>query len=230
MNEKTINFNDKKINKKDFYNDKKQFKIKDIDISKILISKPESYGKMNAKKYITGYNDDVIRPLHIFFPQMNGNFKCFDDNMRMYFLADDTSSGLGKSRKEFFKKYTKLRGKIKDLICKKFDSEPIYNDNYIKAKIKSYNDDIRTNFRDESNNRKVPKEDCSYKCLSLISLDSVIQMGKNFFPQTLLEECKYKLIKKKIKDLITDDFYLSSEPESDDKSFNDKSDGESFNE
>ena len=55
-------------------------------------------------------------------------------------------------------------------------------------------------------------------------------MGKKFFPQTLLEECKYKLIKKKIKDLITDDFYLSSEPESDDESFNDKSDGESFNE
>ena len=109
---------------------------------------------MNAKKYIIGYNDDVIRPLHIFFPQMNGYFKCFDDNMRMSFLADDTSSGLGKSRKEFFKKYTKLWGKIKDLVCKKFDSEPIYNDNYIKAKIKSYNDDIRTNFHDESNNRK----------------------------------------------------------------------------
>ena len=36
-------------------------------------------------------------------------------------------------------------------------------------------------------------------------------MDKKYFPQTLLEECKYKLIKNKIKDLITDDFYLSSE-------------------
>ena len=54
MSEKTINFNDKKINKKDFYNNKKQFKIKETDVSKILVSKPESYGKMNAKKYITG--------------------------------------------------------------------------------------------------------------------------------------------------------------------------------
>ena len=153
------------------------------------------------KKYIIGYNDDIIRPLHIFFPQMNGYFKYFDDNMTMSFLAND---------KEFLKKYAKLRGTIKDLIGKKFDSEPIYNDNYIKTKIKSYNDDIRTNFRDESNNRKVQKEDCSYKCLSLIS---VIQMDKKYFPQTLLEECKYKLIKKKIKDLITHDFYLSSESE-----------------
>ena len=221
MSEKTINFNDKKINKKYFYNNKKQFKIKDIDISKILVSKPESYGKMNARKYITGYNDNVIRPLHIIFPQMNGYFKCFDDKMTMSFLAND---------KEFFKKYTKLWGKVKDLIGKTFDSEPIYNDNYIKTKIKSYNNDIRTIFSDESNSRKVPKENCSYKCLSLISLESVIQMGKKCFPQTLLGECKYKLIKKKIKDLITDDFYLSSESESDDESFNYKSYDESSNE
>ena len=129
----------------------------------------------------------------------------------MCFLVND---------KEFLDKYTKLWGKIKDLIGKKIDSEPIYNDNYIKTKIKSYNNDIRTNFRDESNNRKVPKKDCSYKCLSLISLDSVIQMSKKYFPPTLLEECKYKLIKKKVKDLITDDLYLSSESEyeSDDES------------
>ena len=107
---------------------------------------------MNAKKYINGYNDGVIRPLHIFFPQMNGYFKCFDDNMTMSSLANDTSSGLGESRREFFKKYAKLWGKIKDLIGKKFNSEPIYNDNYIKTKRKSCNNDIRTNFRDESNN------------------------------------------------------------------------------
>ena len=35
-------------------------------------------------------------------------------------------------------------------------------------------------------------------------------MGKNHYPQILLEECKYKLTKKKI-DLITDDFDSSSE-------------------
>ena len=66
MTEKPINFNNKKINKKDFYNNKKQSKIKEIDTSKILVSKPESCGKMNAKKHIIGYNDGVIR-LFCFF-------------------------------------------------------------------------------------------------------------------------------------------------------------------
>ena len=46
MGEKTINFNNKKIDKKDFYNNKKQVKIKDIDISKILVSKLEPYGTL----------------------------------------------------------------------------------------------------------------------------------------------------------------------------------------
>ena len=40
MNKKIINFNDKKINKSDFYNkDKKIFNIDDIDANKILVSK-----------------------------------------------------------------------------------------------------------------------------------------------------------------------------------------------
>ena len=50
--EKSINFNDKKINKKAFYNNKKQFDIQQIDTNKILISEPEPYGKKNAIKYI----------------------------------------------------------------------------------------------------------------------------------------------------------------------------------
>ena len=167
MGGKVIDFGDKKINKKDFYNNI------DIDINKILISKPESYGKKNAKKYIIGYSDEVIKPIRIFLPQMIGYVKCFDDNKTMSFSADD---------KELLKEYTKVLEKIKDLIGKKIDAEPVYGNKYIKTKIKSYNNDIRTNFHGEGNSRKVPKENCSFKYLSLILLDSVIKMGKNYYP------------------------------------------------
>ena len=37
---------------------------------------------------------------------MNGYVKFFDYNKTMSFLADDTSSGLSESRKEFLKEYT----------------------------------------------------------------------------------------------------------------------------
>ena len=98
----------------------------------------------------------------------------------MYFFADDN---------KLLKEYTKVREKIRDLIGKKFDSEPVYGDKYINTKIRPDNNDIRTNFRGEGNSRKVPKEKRPCKCLSLISLDSVIKTGKKNFPQTFLKEC-----------------------------------------
>ena len=66
------------------------------------------------------------------------------------------------------KKYTKIWGKVNILMNIEFDSEPIYDDNdkYIKAKIKSYRDKVNTNFQ----GKKIPNENKSYKCLSLIIL------------------------------------------------------------
>ena len=86
MSGKEIYFGDKKINKKDFYGNKKQFKIKDIDTNKILISRLESYGEKNAKRYIIGYSDDAIRTLPILLPQMTGYLNCFDGNKKCLFL------------------------------------------------------------------------------------------------------------------------------------------------
>ena len=85
----------------------------------------------------------------------------------------------------------------------KFDSEPVYGDNgkYIKSKIKIYEDNVNTNFHD----KKVPKENASYKCLSLIILDSVIKVKKKYHPQTLLEECKFEIKNTKMENLINND-------------------------
>ena len=44
----------------------------------------------------------------------------------------------------------------------------------------------------------------SYKCLSLIILDSVIRVNKRYYPQALLEECKYEIKKNKINNFIND--------------------------
>ena len=164
MSEKTINFTDKKINKKDFYNNKKQFNIKDIDTNKILISKPESYGKSNVKKHIIAYNDNTIRPLQLFLPKMTGYLNIFEDgNRKMSFLADNTN--------EFLEKYLTIWEKISNLINKNFDSDPVYKDKYINTKIRSYNNDIITNFRNIDNkNNKLPEENKPHNCVSLILL------------------------------------------------------------
>ena len=72
----------------------------------------------------------------------------------------------------------------------KFDSEPVYGDNdqYIKTKISLYGDKINTHFQ----GKKIPKENASYKCLSLIMLGSVIRATKNIIHK-LLEVCIYEI-------------------------------------
>ena len=90
MNEKSINFEDKKINKSNFYKNKKLFKTEDIDINNILVSNMESYGTKNSLKYFTGYNgDDFIRPLCIKLPQMIGYIKSFDSKKTISFKVSD---------------------------------------------------------------------------------------------------------------------------------------------
>ena len=82
-----------------------------------------------------------------------------------------------------------------------FDGEPVYGDNnkYIKTKIKSYGDNLNANFCGKKYQKKT-----SYKCFSSIMLDSVIRLNKKNYPQTLLEESKYKIQKNKMENLIDD--------------------------
>ena len=81
-----------------------------------------------------------------------------------------------------------------------FDSKPVYGDGdkYIQTKIKMYGGRVNENFQ----GKKVPKENALCKYLSLIILDSVIRVNKKYYPQTLLEECKYVIRKSKMENVI----------------------------
>ena len=62
----------------------------------------------------------------------------------------------------------------------------------------------------------MPKENVSYKCLSLIMLDSVFKVNKMYNPQALLVESKYEIKNNnKMENLINDDLELNSSDESD---------------
>ena len=56
MSGENINLEDKKVEKIDFYKIKRLFKIDEIDVDKILVSKKEPYGTNKSIKYFIGYN------------------------------------------------------------------------------------------------------------------------------------------------------------------------------
>ena len=99
-----------------------------------------------------------------------------------------------------------MEKKVNNTINEEFDSELVYNEKYLKAKIKSYNGKINTNFH----NNKIPKEDFQCICLSVILIDSIFRKGNNYYPQVFLEECNYVVKEKKISKYIFDDIDISS--------------------
>ena len=105
---------------------------------------------------------------------------------------------------------------VESLLNIGFESKPVYGDDdkYIKTKIKIYAKNTITNFH----NKKMPKEKIPCKCLSIIMIDSVIKANKKYYPQILLEECKYIQEKIKTENYIDEDLENS---ESDGK-FNDE--------
>ena len=70
--------------------------------------------------------------------------------------------------KETLEKYSQIWNKIKSLIKKEFNNEPVYNDKYIKTKIKKYNDKVYKIFQ----HNEIPKDNEYCACLSVILLHS----------------------------------------------------------
>ena len=85
---------------------------------------------------------------------------------------------------ELLEKYNEIWEKVKSSIKKEFDSEPAYNEKYLKAKIKYYNGKINTSFH----KYKIPKEGSQFICLLVIFIDSVFRTGKNYYPQLLYKK------------------------------------------
>ena len=61
-------------------------------------------------------------------------------------------------------------------------------------------------------------------------LDSVFKVKKNYYPQTLLEECKYEIKKTKIENLINDELEASLSDNETESDSGNESDNENDNE
>ena len=108
---------------------------------------------------------------------MNGYIKFFENG--------------GKNMSLSIKKYEDIWNVIKNKLNIKFHSQPIYESKYLKAKIREFDGNIKTNFLGND----LPKEKMCYTCIACITIDSVLKMNKKNYPQVYLEECKCKVKK-----------------------------------
>ena len=196
MSLKKIKFGDKEINKKEFYSSKQAIPLDSVDLDKIVVL---SKWKINETtyKYLCGYlNNDVIQPLCVILRQMNGYIKYFDNGGKnLTFVTDN---------EKVYDKYNEIWEVIRKLLKVKFTVNPIRDDKYLVAKLKIFNRINRTTFNNNKNN--IPIERNHYICIPAIYIDSVLKIdNKRAYPQAYLEQCKYKLKKRKIVNDINDE-------------------------
>ena len=110
---------------------------------------------------------------------------------------------------EVWEKYEEIWNAIKNKLSIKFLSQPIYKNKYLKAKVRGFDGNIKTNFLGND----LSKENMYYTCIACITVDSVIKMNKKNYPEIYLEQCKYKV--KKIHTPRFINIELQSESESD---------------
>ena len=102
----------------------------------------------------------------------------------MSFVTDD---------EEVYEKYNKIWEVVRKLLKLKFTVGPVRDDKYIIAKLKIFKKINRTTFTDDI----ISMEKNCYTCISAIDIDSVLKIEKRAYPQAYLEQCKYKLKKRK---------------------------------
>ena len=185
-----IKFGDKEVHKIKFYSSKQAISL---DLNKIVVSKK---WKINdaTYKYLCGYlNNDTIQPLCVILSQINGYIKYFDDGgINMSFVTDDEKN---------YEKYNEILEAVRKLLKVDFTVGPDRDDKYLVAKLKIFDRINRTTFT----NNAIPIERNHCICIPAIDIDSVLKVDKSVYPQVYLEQCKYKLKKRKHVNFIDDE-------------------------
>ena len=162
----TLKLNNIKVNKKEFHRSKQAIDLDSVNTGKIVVSDRFKHSEKGFKYFIGYQEDEIVKPLCIILPQMNGYIKYFENGGKNISFLIKYS--------EVWEKYEDTWNVIKNKLNIKFHSQPIYENKYLKTKAREFDGSIKTNFL--GNN--VPKENTYYTCIACITIDSVLKMNK----------------------------------------------------
>ena len=84
MSEKTLNFNNIKFNKKEFHKSKQAIDLDLLIVDQIVVSDKFKHSE-EGYKYFIGYQEgEIVKPLCVILPQMNGYIKYFESGQKKY--------------------------------------------------------------------------------------------------------------------------------------------------
>ena len=152
MSEKTLKFDNIRVNKKEFHKSKQPINLDLVNVDQIVISDKFKHSD-DGFKYFIGYKEgEIVKPLCIILPQMTGYIKYFENGGKnMSFVIKDN---------DVLDKYNEIWDKIKREL--KLQSMPVYDEKCIKANVTEFNSVIKTKFLSD----EIPKESMYYSCIA----------------------------------------------------------------
>ena len=103
----------------------------------------------------------------------------------------------------YVSKYSVIWTRIEDLKNIKLNALPVYDDSYIKTKIRTFGDKVYTNFR----GLDVPEDDIECESFTFISIDSLLAYDKKYYLQVYLDNCAYKSVNKQMTDYLDENLF-----------------------
>ena len=79
IGEKTLKFNNIKVNKKEFHKSKQTIELDLVDAGKIVVSDRFKHSEEGLKYFIGYRENEIVKPLCMILPQMNGYIKYFEN-------------------------------------------------------------------------------------------------------------------------------------------------------
>ena len=150
MSEKTLKFNNIRVNKKKFHKSKQPIELVSVNVDQIVISDRFKHSDDGFQYFIGYQEDEIVKQLCLILLQMSGYIKYFEnDGKNMSFFVKDDN---------VLDKYNKIWNVIKNKLNTKFHSMPVYDETYIKVKLREIDIKIRTDFL----GNEVPKENMHY--------------------------------------------------------------------
>ena len=138
MSEKTLKFNNIRLNKKEFHKSKEPIDLMSVNVDQIVVSDKFNHYNDGYKYFICYQEGEIVKPLCITLPKMSGYIKYFEyRGMNMSFLIKND---------EVWEKYKQIWGLVKNKPGIKFYSSPVHDKKYIKTKVKGYDGVIKTIF------------------------------------------------------------------------------------
>ena len=104
---------------------------------------------------------------------------------------------------KLLEKYKAIWTNIEDLKNIELNAIPVYDNRYIKTKIRTYGDKVYTNFR----GLNVPEDAIECESFTVISIDSLLVYENKYYLRVYLDNCDNKIAIKQMADYLDDNLF-----------------------